>query len=636
MICPKCGYYSENDEMVCPQCGELLRQPYRGNTEGVQAIRQGKRAREAAAGRTAKNEAVRRRRRSGASRAAVAPQPTPQPELPPEPQDEEESDPEPQTFERRYRPVYDEGGLRNEQAKAFEEIYNKRKHRGAGRVNWVRITIIAAALLIIATAGGYIFLKHTDPGQRIMARLGQEANSTALWAIGEEQMDQGNITGAIHSFEKAKAQDEADGVVDVDGLLLLGSAYEAAGQVDDAAALYEQIYTETPSRTEAYVNHIRILQASGKEGDLAKAGELMKLAYDKTGEISFATQRSDLLPAPPEVDLTAGYYESKKRIAITSYQGYDVYYTFQEDVELPSGGVPYTERVFLDEGIHNLRAVAVNGELVSDELRATYKIIMPSPQTPRATLAPNTYKSHQRVRLKPGLDNENDDDIVIYYTVDGSPPDADSPVYVGDPIDLPNGDFVVLKAVAVNKYNKVSNTLEIKYKIQAKPYPLKAYTTNDSLSGLALYQTTMVEFQQKYGEGTGMETITMDGFDTELRKYEYPWGYAVMNRTRTEWVLTELYFTDTSTFSAPRSTAVGDEETYVVSRFRDMGQLANQNSGNRGLYFNDDGTGKIWADIDGKRVIRYRAALGDEQYWQLDYIINKNGNVSAIDWLYCP
>ena len=44
-----------------------------------------------------------------------------------------------------------------------------------------------------------------------------------------------------------------------------------------------------------------------------------------------------VLPAPPEVDLTAGFYETKKYIAITSYQGYDVYYTFDDEAVLSEG-----------------------------------------------------------------------------------------------------------------------------------------------------------------------------------------------------------------------------------------------------------------------------------------------------------
>ncbi|MBR2664147.1 MAG: chitobiase/beta-hexosaminidase C-terminal domain-containing protein, partial [Clostridia bacterium] len=282
----------------------------------------------------------------------------------------------------------------------------------------------------------------------------------------------------------------------------------------------------------------------------AKAGELMKTAYEKTGESSFQTQRRDFLPAPPEVDLTAGYYDSKKYIAITSFQGYDVYYTFDESAELPAGGSLFTERVFLDEGIHTLRAVAVNGELVSDELHGTYRIIMPSPQTPRSSLAPATYKTRQRVRLKPGLDNENDDDIVIYYTIDGSSPDADSPIYTGEAFWLPGG-WVTVKAVAVNKYNKVSNMLETLYKIQI-PEPLRGYNSEqDAPKNFTLYVTKMIEFQQAFGEGTLAGETTIENLDTECRKYDYPWGYAVMSRTNSGWVLAEVYTTEEAPFQGP-------------------------------------------------------------------------------------
>ena len=47
MLCPFCAAYAGEDEIVCPKCGKLL--PRREtHEEGVMAIRQGKRAREAA------------------------------------------------------------------------------------------------------------------------------------------------------------------------------------------------------------------------------------------------------------------------------------------------------------------------------------------------------------------------------------------------------------------------------------------------------------------------------------------------------------------------------------------------------------------------------------------------------------
>ena len=645
MLCPRCGYYAEREDQVCPECGEILNTIAGTPQEGAESIRQGKRARQAihdAAAR--KDQEARRKRRSGASHATV--------EMPAVRDDRDdadlstftvseqdvyygETDRDDGVFERRRRSVYDEEEALEEQAaKAYTEWIAKGGRRRLKMVNWMKISFAIFILLVVSAVGIWLFLTKTDAGQKIMARMGKDANSSALWSLGEEQMNSGDVDGAILSFEKAKTQDEAEGLVDVDGLLMLGNAYEAAGRMDDAAALYEQIYTDTPSRTEAYVNHIRILM-SGSEKDKAKAGELMKIAYEKTGETSFQTQRRDLLPAPPEVDLTAGYYEAKKHIKISSYQGYDVYYTFDENAELPSGGTLYTDRVFLDEGIHNLRAVAVNGELVSDELRGTYKIIMPSPQTPQCNLAPGAYKTRQKVRLKPGKDNLNDDDIVIYYTVDGSIPDADCPIYTGEPVQLPSGHVVTIKAVAVNKYNKVSNMLEVKYKIEAKPYPLTAWDLKETIAGLELNKTSMADFQAKYGEGKQVEMKQTGEFETECRKYEYSWGYAVMNLAKRSWVLVELYFNDTSSFKAPRNTGVGDPADYVVGQFKDLGQLESK-SGNRGLYALDSGSdGKIWLQEDGTKILRYRIR-NDGHWYMLEYYVNKGGNVEAVDWRYIP
>jgi len=645
MLCKECGYYAQEEAVICPRCGAVLHKDA-DLSRGAESIRQGRRAREAVRNRPAqKEEEIRRKRRSGASHATVPLTPvkdTREENLQEYPdyltEDlagmETEQAGKDDGFERRQTRVYSDEAARQAQAAA----YAARHAPGGGArrmVNWFRVGLIAFIAAIMALGGGWFFLKRTEPGQHLMARMGLEASSTALWSVGEELLDQGDIGRAIENFEKAKAQDAESGVVDVDGLLLLGNAYEADGRVEDAAALYEEIYTETPSRSEAYVNHIRILLASKEEGSDAKASELMKLAYEKTGDISFFNQRNDFVPAPPEVDLTAGYYDTKKYIAITSYQGFDVYYTFDENAELPGGGNRFTERVFLDEGIHTLRAVAVNGELVSDELRALYRIIMPSPQTPRTSLAPATYKTRQRVRLKPGEENENDDDIVIYYTIDGSPPDADSPIYTGEPFWLPGGR-VTLKAVAVNKYNKVSNMLERLYKIEI-PEPLRGYNfEEDAPKDFTLYVTGMIEFQRLYGEGTLVGEVTLENLDTECRRYDYPWGYAVMSRTKTGWVLAQVHITGNSPIQAPRGTGIGDSESYVVGKFRDMGQVASA-SGNRGLYASKDGTGKIWVQDDGGKIIRYRCYSADgSHFWQLDYRTNAAGTVTEIDMLYDP
>ena len=639
MLCPRCGFYAEQDENVCPGCGEILRSKSSGREEkGVQAIRQGKRAREAAKARPAEKKTApekKARRRPGAhhtsSDTIEMPSVSDTREGSAEGGTEGKDEPGP-IFERRQRNVYDEDAD-EEKARRYMAAHGDGSRRRM--VNWMKLTLIGTAAGIILLAGGWLFLKKTDAGQRIMARLGQEASSAALWAVGDELMDSGNIDRAIRCFEKAKAQDNEEGMVDVDGLLLLGNAYEAAGRMEDAAELYEEIYTKTPSRSEAYVNHIRILQSSGDQKDLVKAGELMKTAYEQTRDSTFQTQRNDLLPSPPQVSLTAGYYETKKTLYFSSYQGFDVYYTFDDEAILPAGGTLATEEgVTLDEGIYSMRAVAVNGELVSDELHGTYKIIMPSPQTPRATLAPNTYKTSQRVRLKPGLDDEKDTSIVIYYTIDGSVPDSDSPIFNGDPILLPNG-WVTLKAYAVNRYRKLSNMLEVKYKIDANPKPKSVFSAEDTIDKLQINQTSQLEFLETYGEGTASGSVEMEGFDTECKRYEYPWGYAVMNLVKRSWVLVEVYFQEAGALTGPRGTQIGDTADFVVDKFRDMQQVKSK-SGNRGLYATDKGeTGKIWAQENDEQIIRYRYAA--ESHWiQLEYRVNAQNTVSSIDMKYIP
>ncbi len=503
-------------------------------------------------------------------------------------------------------------------------------------VNWVKMSFFAAIILAVLAAGVLLFLKQTAAGQRLLARMGRDASSVAYWTVGDEKMNSGDIDGAIECFLKAKEKDEAEGVVDVDGLLNLGSALEAADRMDEAAALYEQVYTQTPSRTEAYVNHIRILQSTGDTKDLAKAGDLMKTAYEKTGEKTFLTQREDLLPSPPDVKPVAAIYNSKRTLTFTSLQGYDIWYTFDAEAELPYGGLKAPkEGLLLDEGIYDLRAVTVNGDLVSDEVRGTWKIIMPSPMTPRATLAPNTYRTSQKVSLKPGIDDEKDTSIVIYYTIDGSIPDSDSPIFTeGEPIRLPNG-WVTLKAYAVNRYRKLSNMLEIKYKIEANPKPKSAFSADDTVDNLKINKTTQAEFFAAYGEGTPAGSYQAEGFAAECRKYEYPWGYAVMTLSKKSWVLMEVSFHSAGKLSGPRGTQIGDTENYVVDKYKDMLQVASK-SGNRGLYATDNGSsGKIWVQDNNEKIIRYR--YPSESHWiQLEYLVNSRGTVSNICLKYAP
>ena len=109
-----------------------------------------------------------------------------------------------------------------------------------------------------------------------------------------------------------------------------------------------------------------------------------------------------------------------------------------------------------------------------------------------------------------------------------------------------------------------------------------------------------------------------------------------MSKTKSGWVVAEVCLTGTGPIAAPRGTKVGDTESFVVSKFRDMGQVESP-SGNRGLYSSKDGTGKIWVREEGGKIIRYRCYSADgAHWWQLDYVTNANGTVTTIDMKYDP
>ncbi len=640
MVCPFCGNTAADGAMICPVCGRLLERN-EVREEGVMAIRQGRRAQEAYAQGRSPIPSENTENRPSAPDTPEMPRYAGVPVIRDETfygLDEMPLRPGRGDSAGIDRPVY--GDMTGSMYPLMPKTWTRAERRRMSRhpANWWKISIAAVVLLMFMGIGVLVFLNRTDMGQRILARMGRDATSMAYWEIGEERMDVGDVDRAILAFERAKAIEEAEAEentaeqnFNVSGLLMLASTYESTGRIADAEAIYTSLYTDiVPTATEPYANEIRILEASNR---LAEAAQLMMTAYQNTGQTSFRTQRNELLPRAPETNVYAGLYEEKKYITLTSAEGFDIYYTFDPQASLPEEGELFEKDIFLDEGIYTMRAVAVNGQLVSDELSAVYRIIMPSPQTPRASLAPNTYKQRQRVRLWPGEENMNDDDITIYYTIDGSLPDADSPIYTGEPIALP-GNYSDLHAVAVNRYGKASNTLSIRYKVLAKPYPLNSYSVTDIGSNLTLCQTTWDKFREVYGEALEMEETHLGGMMETCQKRIYSWGYATFYIQSGRQLLGEVYCT-TSLIHGPRGTDVGNTEDEVVGKFRDMGQVVSP-SGNRGLYENESGKGAIYVQPDGGKIIRYTANTADSHKWQLTYTLSASGTVTAIDLLYIP
>ena len=619
VLCEKCGAYMADDAITCEGCGMLLKRKPQPEP-GVRGIRQGRamggvQPLPGSSRTEPKDEAARRdtardvprmyrddrrpNRRRGVERFT-------------------EDAGRPQS--RRGIPRVSESEVRKLRIRQ-EKIHPVKKHM----VNWMHILALVVVLLLLGIVGGFFYLNRTPAGQMVLARMGRDASAQAYWQVGEEYMDRGLIQDAITAFETADAKNPNN----VDGLLSLGAALEAAGRVEEAQALYVRLYKDVgPERPEAYRNQIRLLISMDRTPE---AAELMKLAYEKTGMLSFRQQRDETLPKMPETNLAAGRYSEEKQVTLTSPQDYDILYLIGNG-EIPKDAKPYEAPIVLREDPKQpqlrLRAVCVSGDLYSDPLDVTYSIVMPSPDAPKASLASGTYEKQQHPKLRY---TGKDTNITMYYTLDGSTPDLNSPRFTGEPIFLPGGR-VTLKAIAVNEYGKSSNVMEVGYKITSVKVQA-IYDKEDVFEGFKLLETTKEAFVQAYGVPRSNETVSIKNIEGECQKLIYGWGHCIVASINGQWLVVEVYQTQ-DRFAAPRKTKIGMSEKDVTDKFRDMLQ-PNSRNGDRSLYFEDNNTGIIKLTQDMQKSIQYTCLTLEGSRIVLQYDLT-DGVVTAISHRYVP
>ncbi len=663
MICKKCGSYVRDDAYTCEKCGTYqdLDSFRLSNTGSIQGMRQG---------------------RSSAQNMTLPPRGGSQVR---HYDDYEPIEGQPHTgntgrtasYSSASRPEARRGVPMRSGRKAPNIRHQNQRSSSVHRshTNWALITCI---LILVASLGGVgylIYMNQSDEGHRITARkLVLEATqeqfdlavstdplllepreellkewgsipTTAIWYVGEEYLDTGDLSTAVTAFTLADIMDPEN----YEGLLLKASAYEMMGNDAAAEATYLNLTEVSSFRTEAYTALIRIYQAQERRPE---AAEMMRLAYENTDRENFRLQREEYIPEMPQVNLASGRYQidtMEENILLTSPQGYDVYYTTDDEAVLPQDGLLAEDGVIIPvEGTIKLRAVCVSGDLVSDPFSASYTFFYPTPPAPKCNLAPNTYKSLRTVELRPGKvegltkkeQAEMEAQLVYYYTIDGSIPTEESPRYDGTPIQLPSGR-VTLRAICVNQYGKMSSTLEVGYKFEVKPYPLNMYGikdskvdfSEDSFAGFTLNQTNQVDFEATFGKPNSVTETTYLNQQGVARHLDYPWGYAVFLLSGNQWQLVRVEMRSGFT-STPRGIQLGASASEVMAAYKDFGQLPNAD-GSRGLYYDYPNVGQYLIADDGTEYIQYTAYTLESKMWVLQYWL-EGGHVKRITHYWQP
>ena len=184
MVCEHCGSMVPDGAQICPQCGAEIT-ARRGGSGGR---RQG------------------RPEKTTAQRAGSV--------MPIE--DKPRAEHMPAASMRRSRSAVHRGAASEDSRPLRRDGRAHAKAVKKRMVNWALLGLIGVLAVCLAVVGAFLFLKMTDQGQLILARMGREnVNANALWTYGQELLDLGDINPAIRKFELAyEAEPEREDIYD--------------------------------------------------------------------------------------------------------------------------------------------------------------------------------------------------------------------------------------------------------------------------------------------------------------------------------------------------------------------------------------------------------------------------------------
>lgn len=675
MLCPNCGRELSDFTRICPECGTVLREtgkysPSRTRTgKRVEAPGHGAEAADERGGRPAQRapSAPWEDQPSGASRVRPNVQSTVQPGEGPSRREIRRASAPPRSesgalygtpvtpgevVRVRHAPKREKARVQGKPARP-----NVRLNRRRIRI-WPIVLSVTVVLGLVAT-GSLVLLLKTNSGQRQLARWGYDVSASAYIMLGDEYLDSGYVTQAIDAYLTA-FQKEPD---NVQAALDLGSAYEIDGQRDAAVEIYQLLMNElAPQHVEAYNRLIRIYR---DEGYNAEAVALMRTALEKTGSAAFETMINEVTPEAPQFTVvsknadstnTSGRYQDETVVKITTHaENAQIYFTLSAQEDPLETGTLFEEndilvfnendtrlysedeqgnrtekQVYQTEGKVTVRAVTVGANgVASAEETASYNVIVPTPDAPKATLQSGTYSKSYKVGIRAG-----DDIVEIHYTLDGTPATLDSPLYT-EPIQLPLGRST-LRAVALSESGKVSYEMQVSYKVEGNLK--KMFSSADTFKNLELMSTTYDSFVKKYGAPSDYVAIEGDGTG---KSYEGTWDWGVARFVeKTEGKNPVLYYLDTTStaMTGPRSTKIGMALEDVCALFRDLGTYPNEN-GERTLYNYSDSSvqlntqfGTYRKEADGTYALHYYYPTKDKAFVELSYYQDTDGKVSRIVW----
>lgn len=294
------------------------------------------------------------------------------------------------------------------------------------------ITVIVLAAAVIAVFG--------------LIRYRQNHSESYLMTRAENAYSQKDYQEALEYVNRILGLNEEN----QDALLMKGQICLDMKEYEDAETEFLAVLSMDPSCAEAYEGLITLYDAQGY------TGKIRDLMDGVTDEKILALFEDYIVPSP-EIGVDSGSFSEYFTVEISApREGLDIYYTLDGTTPDKSDTL-YEDPVEISEqGTTVLTAVCMNqdGEY-SEPVTAEYDVELEAPDMP--TVSPDGGQFSMPATVTVNVPKGT----TVYYTWDGSEPDAGSAKYAG-PIDIPEGNNI-LSVIAIDKNGMKSSVLKCNY-----------------------------------------------------------------------------------------------------------------------------------------------------------------------------
>lgn len=157
----------------------------------------------------------------------------------------------------------------------------------------------------------------------------------------------------------------------------------------------------------------------------------------------------------PEFEVKPGTYNKETDVTISASSNVQIYYTLDGTKPTTSSDL-YSGKITLKEGSYTIRAIALNDyDISSKEKEGKFEIVLEAPDAPKASVDSGSYDSLQSITITAPQG------CSIYYTWDGTNPNANSYAYAG-PFDMLPGNNI-LSVIAIDQNEKASEVVRYNY-----------------------------------------------------------------------------------------------------------------------------------------------------------------------------